>query len=535
MDIPETMALGVVGVFMSHLREELAPFSPREWGIDADFAYRSLIALTAVDTFSNGSGVAAQADQILVGVPGIIKWSEYIYDIHIDCASSFGMDRLRLWTLIRLFSAVAADHALAPALLEVPGGLELLTKLWIWEGGVDVASSHVLLSILQHSVTSGKKDSLERIIRTADGNPCNVAALALRRTKKASKGLHSVDTDEALPCLTTHINLLFTLCRLSHNPLRQAFYDEGLIKTVTRSFAGASRAIPQITQLTRRCLTCDQSGLSARLARLESGISSNDTTHCGCGVGYRAHIIPPYLVYRSLVEVVSSMAEKLETPHYAELLAQPTVKAAFTPFFLMLDKRLPALLEEKEVANRKCRYSECGRVDAEMTFKRCKGCQTAHYCSPECQKLDWKPTHRELCHLFRTNPAGHHAQRDLDSLGVFARRTVATAMDVFREIVEREFPDTASDELIPCIDFERFPERYSVKTFEDAIISDLHAQSMLEKFRTWGVTPLGCWRRNGSRVEMCRFALGKKNFFVDERARGFQESLGQLSIEDDGH
>jgi hypothetical protein len=41
----------------------------------------------------------------------------------------------------------------------------------------------------------------------------------------------------------------------------------------------------------------------------------------------------------------------------------------------------------------------CGvsEIEKELVFSRCSKCKDARYCSPECQKKDWKERHRRIC------------------------------------------------------------------------------------------------------------------------------------------
>lgn len=39
----------------------------------------------------------------------------------------------------------------------------------------------------------------------------------------------------------------------------------------------------------------------------------------------------------------------------------------------------------------------CGKYDVNGTCKTCSGCKKACYCNEECQKKDWKPSHKIIC------------------------------------------------------------------------------------------------------------------------------------------
>ncbi|EJF62935.1 hypothetical protein DICSQDRAFT_168605 [Dichomitus squalens LYAD-421 SS1] len=55
----------------------------------------------------------------------------------------------------------------------------------------------------------------------------------------------------------------------------------------------------------------------------------------------------------------------------------------------------------KEAALKRCGYAECSnREEAVFTFKCCGGCKEEWYCSPECQKADWRK-HKLECFGYR--------------------------------------------------------------------------------------------------------------------------------------
>ena len=71
------------------------------------------------------------------------------------------------------------------------------------------------------------------------------------------------------------------------------------------------------------------------------------------------------------------------------------------------NQRHKSLLRCAEAAaTRGCSHLACtnlrGPSEAQLTAKRCSGCQTARYCCVACQRSDWKDGgHRELCRELR--------------------------------------------------------------------------------------------------------------------------------------
>ncbi|KAJ7218347.1 hypothetical protein GGX14DRAFT_436849, partial [Mycena pura] len=52
-------------------------------------------------------------------------------------------------------------------------------------------------------------------------------------------------------------------------------------------------------------------------------------------------------------------------------------------------------------ALRACDSLQCGEIRDKRQLKRCNGCRTAYYCSPSCQKNDWRNGHRTSCRKLR--------------------------------------------------------------------------------------------------------------------------------------
>ncbi|KAJ7917435.1 hypothetical protein B0H13DRAFT_2442567 [Mycena leptocephala] len=55
-----------------------------------------------------------------------------------------------------------------------------------------------------------------------------------------------------------------------------------------------------------------------------------------------------------------------------------------------------------------CDNLECAEIGVKDRFKRCSGCKSLYYCSPECQAFDWNTGgHRTACRLYGTYTSMH--------------------------------------------------------------------------------------------------------------------------------
>ncbi|KAJ7643081.1 hypothetical protein DFH06DRAFT_601833 [Mycena polygramma] len=49
------------------------------------------------------------------------------------------------------------------------------------------------------------------------------------------------------------------------------------------------------------------------------------------------------------------------------------------------------------ISRRACDNVQCGKIQEKRSLKRCSGCRELLYCSQECQRLDWRRGHRDVC------------------------------------------------------------------------------------------------------------------------------------------
>ncbi|KAJ7900572.1 hypothetical protein B0H14DRAFT_2671168 [Mycena olivaceomarginata] len=54
-----------------------------------------------------------------------------------------------------------------------------------------------------------------------------------------------------------------------------------------------------------------------------------------------------------------------------------------------------------------CDNMLCGKIKPKTNFKRCSGCQSANYCSADCQLTDWLDGHQGLCDELRCARSQH--------------------------------------------------------------------------------------------------------------------------------
>ncbi|KAJ7870439.1 hypothetical protein B0H13DRAFT_1634751 [Mycena leptocephala] len=430
------MELGIIDMFLGHLREEKAPTSttiPRQWKLDADFAHLSLVALGGAERFIDDPRYLSHSRAVENTWPGIFEWCSYIYNARA-APESAQERRMFLDSIVRLFYVLSRFNTFIMAIIRSAGCIELVAKCWALETS---QTEHHLGADSHHDTGDpalGKHDVYERVIRAAGGDANSIVQLLLGRVRKAAK---TFNPDLGALGLSWHIDLLVELCQPCPHALRRGFFDAGVIAIVTSAFVALSRAIdqnptPDSVSLMVSCfkffsryLEGDdypslvhvvKAGFLAAFLDCSSAFHRMPKESQEAALYIVRRVLPPYLVYRSFIEAVKNATDRLRTPHYQALLAQPVIGEAFRPFITLFAKRRPHVeymhkLESKEKfaqsegAPAECDYTKCRRIDVENTFMRCSACHVVSYCSAECQKLAWKSAHRVACKQLKYRPA----------------------------------------------------------------------------------------------------------------------------------
>ncbi|KAJ7148984.1 hypothetical protein C8R43DRAFT_1128749 [Mycena crocata] len=86
----------------------------------------------------------------------------------------------------------------------------------------------------------------------------------------------------------------------------------------------------------------------------------------------------------------------------------------WTQFVSIAESRIKLLNSfdgRKERSMKACDNLACNKIEEKNKFRRCSGCMNCYYCSPECQRSDWKVGgHRAACVTCRPfYPSEHHS------------------------------------------------------------------------------------------------------------------------------
>ncbi|KAJ7620325.1 hypothetical protein FB45DRAFT_149812 [Roridomyces roridus] len=473
---------------------------------------------------------AAQSHAVRAALPGILKWSQYIYDTHIGSPTDSKAQRMYLHALSKFLRAFNHGYTSAVAMANVTGFLELAAKLWVWDE--DPAASHALGVLLKYSTELGQTDAYDRMVEATDGDGEFVFNLVLRRTKTAIKRFDSPDSHTNLGCC---ILLMNDLLEPQAHALRRAFHDAGGFKTITRSFLALSRTISESRDSTRVQIALVSSYITFFSNHLEHGdyLSVVHAFKTGflrafidCSPAFQrlepsaltlaAGIVrrmTPYLVYHSFIDQVAPLLEDLDRQRLSAQLPPP-IQTELSRFWSVLSGHVNALGDPGEEARTcMCENTQCRRPDTEQSFKLCTACQAAYYCSPECQRIDWEAHHTDFCaSMKQESPCGRRRRRDITSLQTLGQRIFNRNSAGLHAIAARHFPDTPLGELVPVLDLTCFPPRYSVQTLQSAIGHRDGYELLAEKCRAREATLVSCFRRDGaSSGDAVWLTTGKEN------------------------
>ncbi|KAJ7673794.1 hypothetical protein DFH06DRAFT_1467238 [Mycena polygramma] len=175
-------------------------------------------------------------------------------------------------------------------------------------------------------------------------------------------------------------------------------------------------------------------------------------------------LIPRRLVYRNALvcmpKAMNEVRDLVNTRAFQECdLHQP-----WLTFREFVDERIRFLTlfdDARRIALKACDNLECGHIQDRHKFKRCSGCLDFHYCSRECQSIDWNAGHRQKCITFRSVPMqetlGH---RDLAFIRELA---LADFLRNRSDIITQTVTALAEQPSVPlCTNFDYSGGRHAV-------------------------------------------------------------------------
>ncbi|KAJ7733934.1 hypothetical protein B0H16DRAFT_1732033 [Mycena metata] len=208
----------------------------------------------------------------------------------------------------------------------------------------------------------------------------------------------------ALPLIQVFLSSLGDL-DMNDSHIKDALVDEGLITSLLKVTPTVLAAL----QLLRRMF---KHSLTARTHReaVEAGIFR---AVISCGIRWIGsqviveplrNVLPLCTMYHS---VISSVAQSLYD--IRDLVSTPAFRTCeiltmWANFRELAELRIRLPRGNLQASSRACGDMECGEIRSKTAFRRCGGCHTVYYCSPNCQRADWaRGGHRGQCSLSRAS------------------------------------------------------------------------------------------------------------------------------------
>ncbi|KAF8207739.1 hypothetical protein K438DRAFT_1962003 [Mycena galopus ATCC 62051] len=110
-------------------------------------------------------------------------------------------------------------------------------------------------------------------------------------------------------------------------------------------------------------------------------------------------VLPQCLMHYQGVECIAQGVKDTEGLVDPETLWSSSRFTAWNHFTTLASERLEIYHRAQHPERLKaCHNVDCGRIGYRAEFKRCSGCLNLHYCTIECQKVDWiDGNHRTYC------------------------------------------------------------------------------------------------------------------------------------------
>ncbi|KAJ7626994.1 hypothetical protein FB45DRAFT_57158 [Roridomyces roridus] len=207
-EVPDTMELGVIDLFLSHLRGEMVPsleVPPLQGQLAPEFAHQSLLGLTEMDRRIDDPQYNQQSDAILAAWPGIFKWAHYLLKRYLASREKERNGLPKFHSVFRFLNLSAQSQKLIVPMVDTPGCVELVTECWMVEdvprsgaaesdGLISLATTmttHALAILLKQSAARGVAHA-----NALDTEHVQTAAIIGIRCK-------SISTAAVVSCFTT--------------------------------------------------------------------------------------------------------------------------------------------------------------------------------------------------------------------------------------------------------------------------------------------------------------------------------------------
>ncbi|KAJ7177033.1 hypothetical protein C8R46DRAFT_1213595 [Mycena filopes] len=326
-----------------------------------------------------------------------------------------------LLAFVRLYAVDAFSRgAVAPPALQ-----GLATRAWVLvsqlDPGLDDPALSHLSSFLNTHMRAADPESRAQIFEAA-GGPDGLGELLTRYFKLILPPAHP------RPHRITHILSLLNAALLvleglddAGGPLTQAFVRAGLVQALTTTACALGDVnMPEtighllivFQNLQKLFLTPPSytpigqalsAGLLRAIARCAVLTAGADKEKVKILEHLLEVLLPISLVYYSVVVKLPAALLQVDPLVMAPAFTRLPIYKHWRAFYALAKHRIEMLRSPRKLLSFKaCDNMECGAMSQRLNFGRCSCCQNAYYCSPDCQKRDWRSgRHRRECKSIR--------------------------------------------------------------------------------------------------------------------------------------
>ncbi|KAJ6580570.1 hypothetical protein DFH09DRAFT_1275690 [Mycena vulgaris] len=316
----------------------------------------------------------------------------------------------------RIILMLVNHLATAALIFEARGIRSIVARAWMARLDEPHAKDH-LLSLLLMFLADGMDDvgNFQEII---DGVGGSLDDMVIPLIKHTSRAVGAPKSDFAVASIQAIMMCLGSRDQAFHSIL----LSRGIVPLIVSSLSALDGSKNELTyQIVAMCLARlirylkRPSGNAWIAAALEAGVLRYIITFAIRAVGTTdstiealqpylmelvCEILPGSLVSYAVVaraerafsdvEHLSRASEFMHSPLYEDWGKVAT-----------LAKERAAVLDTWEAIGRESRRAcdnvKCGRILMKREFKCCSTCESASYCSHECQAVDWRDAHRDVC------------------------------------------------------------------------------------------------------------------------------------------
>ncbi|KAF9467232.1 hypothetical protein BDZ94DRAFT_62221 [Collybia nuda] len=455
--------------------------------------------------------------------PSIWKWIEYLYAVDPRVFSSLNIpiDTAGLRTMIiRLIGDITlgGPTTFGGTIKATPGVLPVLTDIWakVSKKGVlegrDVVEFSITTMII-YNLIEFDPSRVQTFVDTLGGEISRVATLMLNHTQRALNNafepgaLHEGQTGLVLVSLLIGLlpglhhallsqNSMVLITRAfgkisttHHGPLEPTTEGISRLRLTPFPAGDVARQSEDFSLSTLACLSfftqasIASGGFTWIIQAIRSGFipamirsASTGDSEIDDMLELTMGVLQQYLVYRS---VLRALSKALQDPIISALesnLSQDTkVWRAWVKFRQAFGEFL-VMKESFDIGGehvQRCSSARCSKIEDDASFKLCSNCQEACYCSPSCQRYDWKyEGHREACASLAKDRADGISPpispRDLAFFHFVAINGITSYRGAIFQLRDEYFASlhypTAGRSFIILIDYSNGPLQLSVST-----------------------------------------------------------------------